>query len=722
MQKIKVKISNCYGINDLDEDFDFSEKKSTYAIYAPNGVMKTSFSNIFDDFANNRESRDMIFKEKEPTRIITTNEGEPIDKNSVFVIKPYDKNYKSNKISTLLAKDELRREYDQIHELINESKSRLISDMTQLSKLKSGVDEAISEAFMGEKNNFFKALQRVKDEVVNYTGYDFSDIEYSVVFDPIIISFLETKDFKIQIRNYIEKYDQLLSHSAYLKQGFNHYNATTVHKSLKDQGFFKANHSINLANTTENKIEVKSEKELIDLIKDEKERIMNDPGLKAIFEAIDKKISNAQLREFREYLLNHKDILSELENLNVFRQKIWISYLRLSKDEYIKLLSEYEAGHEKIRQIIEKAKAEATEWENVIDIFNRRFFVPFKLSTKNKEDTILKNLAPTIHYFFQNREESVSDDLLLQVLSQGERRALYLLNIIFEIESRKKMNLKTLLVIDDIADSFDYKNKYAIVEYLKEISDDRTFNLIILTHNFDFFRTVQERIGMSKWDRSYIAIRDNEKISLENLKYSYISNPFQDWKGDLRNQVKLISSITFTRNIAEYTGDTENFKRLTSVLHVKSDTRSITISDINEIYKVIYKDLTELQLDNLERPIYGLIMELAESISADATERGLNLENKILLSIAIRLKAEEFMIEKINEPAFVSAITKYQTGKLFGKYKSKFGEADANVEILERVSIMTPENIHLNSFMFEPILDMSDYHLKKLFQDVKGMA
>lgn len=58
--------------------------------------------------------------------------------------------------------------------------------------------------------------------------------------------------------------------------------------------------------------------------------------------------------------------------------------------------------------------------------------------------------------------------MLLNVLSQGEKRALYILNIIFEIEARKELDQKTILIIDDIADSFDYKNKYAIIEYLKK--------------------------------------------------------------------------------------------------------------------------------------------------------------------------------------------------------------------------------------------------------------
>jgi hypothetical protein len=34
---------------------------------------------------------------------------------------------------------------------------------------------------------------------------------------------------------------------------------------------------------------------------------------------------------------------------------------------------------------------------------------------------------------------------------------------------------------------------------------------------------------------------------------------------------------------------------------------------------------------------------------------------------------------------------------------------------------MTPESIHLNSFMYEPILDMSDGHLRNLLKQVRGL-
>ncbi len=42
-----------------------------------------------------------------------------------------------------------------------------------------------------------------------------------------------------------------------------------------------------------------------------------------------------------------------------------------------------------------------------------------------------------------------------------------------------------------------------------------------------------------------------------------------------------------------------------------------------------------------------------------------------------------------------------------------------HIQLLEQVNLMTPENIHINSFMYEPILDMSNHHLKNLYCDVK---
>ena len=596
----------------------------------------------------------------------------------------------------------------------------LLTELKSLSDYKGDIEKEISNTFTDKNDSFFVALECIEKEILNTEDYTFySSIPYTTIFDDKIIAFLETGEFKTQIQAYIQKYDELLNQSKILKKNFNHYHATTVHRNLKDNNFFKAQHSINLS-IEGKKEEVVTEKDFFEKIEREKERISSDSSLKKIFDSIDKKISNQQLRDFRDYLFENQEILTELGNLNVLKQKIWIAHLKKRESLFLKLLKEYRNSQKEIGYIIAQAKSEKTEWEKVIDIFNMRFYVPFKLGIKNKEDIVLqKETLPSIHYYFENREESVEETLLFKVLSQGEKRALYLLNIIFEIESRRRQNMKTLLIIDDIADSFDYKNKYAIIEYLKEISEDNCFNSIILTHNFDFYRTVQERIGMEKYSKSYMALKDDEKTNLIKLKYKYISNPFKEWKSNLDDATRFIASITFARNIAEYIGDNDNFNKLTSLLHIKPDTEDYTIEKVEEIYKLIFKDLNSINLENKEMKLLDLIFNIADKLSDDVSEVGLNLENKIVLSIAIRLYAEKFMIAKINNENFVNLIKSSQTGKLFGQFKKNFPNEEENLKILERVNIMTPENIHLNSFMFEPILDISDCHLKDLYRQVK---
>jgi hypothetical protein len=96
-------------------------------------------------------------------------------------------------------------------------------------------------------------------------------------------------------------------------------------------------------------------------------------------------------------------------------------------------------------------------------------------------------------------------------------------------------------------------------------------------------------------------------------------------------------------------------------------------------------------------------------------------ESKIVLAIAIRLAAESFMIAKINDPAFVAGLVAHQTQELFVKFKTQFPTESKAIEVLDRVQIMTPENIHLNSFMYEPIVDMSGDHLRKLYADTLAL-
>lgn len=717
MKKLNVELENCYGIKKLNTEFDFSTE-NVYAIYAPNGVMKSSLAQTFTDIADDAPSKDRIFPARPSIRTITDEQSIALPKESVLVIRPYDEVFgHSEKTSTLLVDAALRKEYEQLHLEIDASKGVFLKALKEQSGSKKDLEKEISSTFTKSENDFFLALTRIKDELLAQKDAPFAHISYDTIFDDKVLSFLTTKDFKTAIREYIHKYNELLASSTYFKKGtFNYYNAAMIAKSLADNGFFDANHTVSLNAKT--KTEITSKKALEELIAKEKDGISSDKELKKKFAEIEKQINkNINLRDFDVYLQQHDDILPNLENIEQFKEDLWKSYIKARINVYLDLVEKYQAAATRKKEIETAAMQQRTQWESVIQIFNDRFFVPFRLTAKNRTAVILgQEPLLTLGFTFEDGADNaqVEKAALLEVLSTGERKALYVLNIIFEIEARKKAQQETVFVIDDIADSFDYKNKYAIIEYLKEISEEPCFRQLILTHNFDFFRTVNSRFV--SYSHCLMAFKTANGLTLEQA--AGIKNVFvKDWKPNFfTNSKKKIASIPFIRNIIEYTkGETDpNFSKLTSLLHWKGDSEKITIADLDTVYKDVFGG-NESSSEPGKTVMDIITQEAKECIKAG---EGVNFENKIVLSIAIRIMAEKFMIGKINNANFVANIGNNQTFKLFKEFKKLFPRDTNALDVLQRVILMTPESIHLNSFMYEPILDMSDEHLKRLHQTV----
>lgn len=719
MQNLKIELENCYGISCLRHEFNFTPSRS-YSVYAPNGFMKTSLAKTFADLSKGRPSSDQIFPERQVKRIIKDENSADLDPDSIFVIEPYNKDFSSEKSSLLLVNQDIKSSYDSALEQIDEKKNSIIKRLKQLSGLtgRSITPETEILSCFGE-TSIFDALENISNSAISNPQTKFSDIIYCEIFNDKTLALLRTGQIKTQIQEYIDQYNDLISKSGVLNKSFNHHNASSIQKGLSESGFFSANHTLNISNGS-TKEEVFTSDRLSEVIEDEKKRILSNEALLSKFDAIDKKLSNAELRKFRDYLFDNREIVPELSDFEGLRRSLWINYLSINIDLIKDFISVYSAAKLIIKDSIEAAKNEQTAWEEVVEQFKGRFSVPFQVSVSNQEEVILKGIAPTLSFTFEDHRGSkqVDRDSLLKVLSQGERRALYILNIIFEINARTKSGTKTLLIVDDIADSFDYKNKYAIVEYLKDVSDNSNFCSIFLTHNFDFYRTISGRLNIPRSCRLH-ASRSSSELKLLQEKYQQ-KVPFEVWKTNLHDHTCIIASIPFVRNLAQYCGYYPEYLKLTSLLHYKDDTSSIAVRDLEAIFKIILKDIQNVALPEPAKSVAELTFETAEIILAEPSETA-ELESKIVLSIAIRLAAERLMVHRIADPEFVKSITSNQTIHLISKFKSLFPSEKPLLQLLEQVNLMTPENIHLNSFMYEPILDMSAGHLKQLFIDLTAI-
>jgi len=729
MEKLNLKFEHCYGIKKLEQEFDFSNFK-TFAVYAPNGVMKTSFAKTFDDYVNGEESRDKVFSREPYERKITDENNTEIDTKNIFVIKSFiDTEYTSDEISTLLVRSELREEYEKALKTLDDAKKGVVNALKS-NTLSSDCEKEIVRTFSDLGDNLFEILEELLRVISkeNYREYKF---KYNNVFDNEVVSkFIEKNRENLQI--YHDKYFEILNNSDdfFSSDGsFGTAQASGIAEAVSGDAFFKAGHKITLKNSRP----ISTSEEFNNLINEQINKVVNNPELRKQFDKIDKALRPKNIQPLREIIDSDKSLLLELLNYDEFQKNYWKSHISRIHEE-IKTLNElYSQKKKGIEAIITEANNESDEWKSTIETFKRRFVgLPFEIEVSNTKDSVLGLNKPELGIQFidcdTGEKKVVERDFLSEnILSQGEKRAFYLLNIIFEIRARLIKGQKTLFIIDDVADSFDYKNKYAIVEYLKDLAREVNFFSIILTHNFDFFRTVQSRILTEEFKRShsFVAEKTSAEIKLIQAGNRNVTDPFSGWRSGINNNEKhLISCIPFVRNLIDFKeGKNDDYKLLTHVLHHKDQdgvikkTADLTIADVETPCCNVLSGVA-FTFPDKSKKIIQIIEEQISAIKTSPNTDTIVLEDKIVLAIGIRLKAEEYIWEKVTDK---TAISGKQTGKLFDRYKSEFASNLAHkeaIKTLERVNIMTPENIHLNSFMYEPILDMGIHELKELHADV----
>lgn len=685
--------------------------------------MKSSFARTLDLVSKDDlkpMQLDRVYKNRTTKHIIFT-DGKAIAKESILVVNAEDNNYDSStKISSFIASKNLKNRYDKIYSELESKKNEYIKKLKLVSQSTDCETEFTNTYKQTPKESFFELLVNIsKALLAKPENYKF---RYNDIFDKkgSVKKFLEKN--QVLLSDYITKYDQLLTNSKFFKNSsnsFGTYQANELLKSIEDNSFFEAGHKFTLSDNAE----IKSVEDLKQLLQNEIKAIVSDEKLKQSFEQVDKAIgSNTELRSFKNAIEKNNLLLVELVDYENFRKKVWLNFISNLNRESLELVKFYESKKQEIESIINEAKKEFSIWNDIIKTFNERFYVPFEIKLVNQEDVVLKEETASLEFDYKDSDNAPirkDKESLLSILSKGEQRAYNILQLIFDVESRKQNNISTLLVLDDIADSFDYKNKYAIIEYVKELHQNPIFRIIILTHNFDFYRTIASRLSIKKEAIYMVTKNDKRKIILTEGRYR--NNVFNEFKKNIDNEKVFISIIPFLRNIIEYTEDTKsiNYSLLTSCLHLKKDTCSTTCNDVLKVMQDTFSNTKSQNISFGDKIVKDLIYEVADAIEIELPINEISLENKITLSIAIRLKAEEFMFNKIPNSSSLN-ITRNQTSELLKFYKQHTRDK-ISIITLERVNLMTPENIHVNAFMYEPLIDISDLHLIDLYKNIKQL-
>lgn len=725
--KLKIDIKNCYGIGSLNDEVTFGESNIA-VIYAPNGTMKTSLKKTIEQLLAGKEPSDELYKDRESSAAISI-DGIAINRDNTYVFQNEDADG-TKQISTFLANAALKGEYDAIYQLLDGAKKALKKRVKQIAK-SSDCEEEIQTAFKrNEEDNYFDCLLEVKaqldGELDTLEGYDFK-------FNDVFEKSGKVKDFihenHATIQRYFEKYTKLIQGSKFFSSGakFGTSQANSLLKSVGDNRYFKAGHRFELGGEDKPRT-IASKGDMEAVIQDEIQRIFSDDDMKTLFNDLESKLDkNLSLKGFKDVIQAYPELIPELVDYDEFQRKILRGYLKQCEAELKTMTGLYRDKKNELRNIVHRANAERSQWEKVIELFNNRFYVPFTLDLQNKSDILLNAKTPELQFLYQdcNDADPIQQDrkVLVEHLSTGEKKAFFILQNIFELEARRVSGQETLLVFDDIADSFDYKNKYAIVEYLNDLRRDGNFKILILTHNFDFYRTVVSRLEAGGHQHFADKKGDRSVKMCQGIYNTDILKNRMLKKMDERRV--FIGCIPFVRNIVEYTdekGDkSDDYKDLTKCLHLKDETPEITFNNIIPIFHRTIKSSQNITIDfGAENYLTSLIAE-AEAIMTDPNE--VDIVNKLVLSMAVRIKAEEYM-QSILTADYLSEIkpNRNRTAELLNilrKYHAT--EKEKEILLMNKVLMLTSENIHFNNFMFEPLVDISILHLKQLYNEVKTL-
>lgn len=726
---MRIECNYCRGIKHLEADISLANGGAV--IYASNGTFKTSLLDTLAGYSEGQSARDVLHSERTSTFRITDDCGQPLPPDSIHAIKrSSDLTALQFYSDSMLASPGLKRLYIETARDMRDKKSNLINAL--VAALKGGARSFTTDdvtSFMegvAPTGKFHDGIRTLISEVDSGFDTSFLDgITYPELFAKQRANIIVKPDVASGIEEYTETLSDMLAKTRYLTDGFTYANLTTLRDLLVKCGFFDAGHEISFRDSqTGALITCRTLSEFNKLVDEEVMRAFDTPEVRAKFDKVAKAfgISKAA-NDLKALFTNHPSILSELKSPETVRRAFYvraIAQLRELADEYV---ASCDSSHESLMSIKKRIKEEQSGWESAMETFNARFSVPFEVSIKNRDDVVVGDAVPVLE--FTHEGKVIPQDTLFNCLSTGERNAMFLLYTIFEMDKiEQAASSQTQYVFfDDPVDSFDYKNKYAFVEYVRDFAALHNIKVVILTHNYDFLRALSSRVGDTFRRDDVLLCEQDTNGDLKFQKAEYLAkNVLTQWRRDVSDGVTLstVAAVSMVRELCEIKNDDpQTFGLLSEVLHGRPSSGTVMLSQLSQAYSDYLGAVPSIA----DRPFQDICLsECRQIVSSQLPlEPRKLLAGKIVLSMGIRILAERKILPIWSQYNSGNAPSTY--GKLLKQVRTlPTSTLEANgifhqeMCLLEEVALIAPSTIHLNAFMYEPIIDTSEWRFIELFK------
>ncbi len=710
-----LKFKNVYGIKEL-KNLDRISKDTI--IYAPNGVMKTSFADGLYNISNNQPIIDAFGKELADFEIEQNSKiYSPTDNDGEFQCIVYSGKYLKSDIfndpaiasmaMSASLKESYLKERNEL-ESIRDELDRICSINVKNGKKKSNDSWLSIRSIFGGENieEFIDNLLSIDAE----QSKDFGVLSFNALCNDKVTSLYSNPNFLNKLSLYRDVVEKKVNEEIF-NSGFTFAGLIEVRDTVKKTNYFDASHKMVIGNQM-----IETLNQLDQFIEKQKDLIFSsDEVIEAYSEVTEMLNSNANTRNFAKLLIPHYDLLVH-DNDIISKQKFLVrSKLIGLEDELINLKQRKIKLNSNLTSILARASEEQSTWKKVKDIFNFRFSlnrVDLKLAYVFEDGYPVPKIIQI--------DKSTGKDLgeaQINRLSDGKKRALYILNLLFEIESKKlEWHDGILLILDDVADSFDYQNKYAISKYIQELYEDPSFHVITLTHNFDFYRCCSYFLSKLKISGCFAQKHRNSIKLINGISKEYLSLSFSsNWRGRLggsnnshfENITTFFSMLPIIRNECEIEESIngENYKLLCELLHRRRDIHCLTLTKFKDIFdQKISKNLDPVYYSVSYDELIKICYEKLTNSSID----DLKLSSKMACAVLLRIFYEEFIISKTkNDKILLDEKANEKVDRLYSELEKSGRLSPEQIAHCEFASIICNPYVHVNSFMYEQLIDNS---------------
>ncbi len=187
-----------------------------------------------------------MFSDARPVRRVTDENGGELDPSDVVVVLSYDEELgPTEATSTLLVNPELRKEYEGLQVELIDARDELVAALKEQSGTKSDVIAICRGCSPGRTTNSLRHWRVFLTRSSRWGTPGSPTFRTTSCSTQGTMPILRTDGVQSELANYVTRLNELLDESAFFsRSNSTSITPTNVTKSLGDNGFFSAKHSL----------------------------------------------------------------------------------------------------------------------------------------------------------------------------------------------------------------------------------------------------------------------------------------------------------------------------------------------------------------------------------------------------------------------------------------------------------------------------------------------